>query len=98
MQRHRCADRLARSLPCKLGLWRISDARKQLFPAMSSDGFACMESILEDVRYGRLVIVCNDHRKAEGDLSIAAKFVAPEDVAFMAVRAVAAEKRSELAG
>ena len=35
-----------------------------------------------------MVIVCDDdEREAEGDLTMAAEFVSPEDVAFMAVHA-----------
>ncbi len=53
---------------------------------MSSHGFASVESVIEDVRRGKMVIVCDDDdREAEGDLTMAADFVAPEDVAFMAV-------------
>ena len=52
---------------------------------MSSYGFASVESVVEDVRRGRMVVVCNDdEREAEGDLTMAAELVTPEDVAFMA--------------
>ena len=53
---------------------------------MSRCGFASVESVVEDVRQGRMVVVCDDDdREAEGDLTMAAELVAPEDVAFMAV-------------
>ena len=55
-------------------------------PAMSSHGFASVESVVEDVRRGRMVVVCDDEdREAEGDLTMAAELVTPEDIAFMAV-------------
>ena len=53
---------------------------------MSSQGFVSVESVLEDIRGGRMVVVCDDdEREAEGDLTMAAELVAPKDVAFMAV-------------
>jgi 3,4-dihydroxy 2-butanone 4-phosphate synthase/GTP cyclohydrolase II len=53
---------------------------------MSSHGFASVESVVEDVRRGRMVVVCDDEdREAEGDLTMAAELVTPEDIAFMAV-------------
>ena len=53
--------------------------------AVSGNGFASVESVLEDVRKGKMVIVCDDEeREAEGDLVMAAELVAPKDVAFMA--------------
>jgi len=55
---------------------------------MSSQGFVSVESVLEDIRGGRMVIVCDDdHREAEGDLTMAAELVAPKDIAFMAAHA-----------
>ena len=54
--------------------------------AMSSQGFVSVESVLEDIRRGRMVVVCDDdEREAEGDLTMAAELVSREDVAFMAV-------------
>lgn len=53
---------------------------------MSSQGFVSVESVLEDIRRARMVLVCDDDdREAEGDLTMAADFVVPEDIAFMAV-------------
>lgn len=49
------------------------------------NSFASVESVLEDVRKGKMIIVCDDEeREAEGDLIMAAELVAPKDVAFMA--------------
>jgi 3,4-dihydroxy 2-butanone 4-phosphate synthase/GTP cyclohydrolase II len=47
--------------------------------------FATIEEAIEDIRRGRMVVVCDDEdRENEGDLTIAAQFVTPEAVNFMA--------------
>ena len=47
--------------------------------------FATIEEAIEDIRCGRFVVVVDDaDRENEGDLTIAAQFVTPESVAFMA--------------
>ncbi len=47
--------------------------------------FATIEEAIEDIRRGRMVVVVDDeNRENEGDLTIAAQFVTPEAVAFMA--------------
>jgi 3,4-dihydroxy 2-butanone 4-phosphate synthase/GTP cyclohydrolase II len=44
-----------------------------------------MEEIIEDVKAGKMVIVCDDEdRENEGDLTMAAELVTPEDINFMA--------------
>jgi len=48
-------------------------------------GFATIDEALEDVRQGRFVVVVDDEdRENEGDLTIAAQFATPEAIAFMA--------------
>src|ERR1700745_1287884 len=43
------------------------------------------EEAIEDIRQGRMVIVCDDeNRENEGDLTMAAQFVTPEGINFMA--------------
>jgi 3,4-dihydroxy 2-butanone 4-phosphate synthase / GTP cyclohydrolase II len=50
------------------------------------EGFASIEEALEDIKAGRMVVVCDDEdRENEGDLTMAAQFVSPEAVNFMAV-------------
>jgi len=50
--------------------------------------FATIEEALEDVRRGRFVVVVDDEdRENEGDLTIAAQFATPEAVNFMATHA-----------
>jgi 3,4-dihydroxy 2-butanone 4-phosphate synthase/GTP cyclohydrolase II len=47
--------------------------------------FATIEQALEDIRQGKMVIVCDDEdRENEGDLTLAAQFATPEAVNFMA--------------
>src|ERR671938_2036180 len=46
--------------------------------------FATIEEAIEDVRRGRMVVVVDDEsRENEGDLTIAAQFVTPEAINFM---------------
>jgi 3,4-dihydroxy 2-butanone 4-phosphate synthase / GTP cyclohydrolase II len=50
--------------------------------------FATIEDAIEEIRAGRFVVVVDDeHRENEGDLTIAAQFVTPEAVNFMATHA-----------
>jgi 3,4-dihydroxy 2-butanone 4-phosphate synthase/GTP cyclohydrolase II len=47
--------------------------------------FATIEEALADIRAGRMVVVCDDEgRENEGDLTMAAQFVTPESINFMA--------------
>ncbi|MDX6386995.1 MAG: 3,4-dihydroxy 2-butanone 4-phosphate synthase / cyclohydrolase [Gaiellaceae bacterium] len=50
--------------------------------------FATIEEAIEDVREGRMVVVVDDEdRENEGDLTIAAQFATPEAINFMATHA-----------
>jgi 3,4-dihydroxy 2-butanone 4-phosphate synthase/GTP cyclohydrolase II len=47
--------------------------------------FASIEEAIEDIRQGKMVVVCDDEtRENEGDLTMAAQFVTPESINFMA--------------
>jgi 3,4-dihydroxy 2-butanone 4-phosphate synthase/GTP cyclohydrolase II len=47
--------------------------------------FAPIEEALDDIRAGKMVVVCDDeNRENEGDLTMAAQFVTPEAINFMA--------------
>ena len=47
--------------------------------------FATVEEAIDEIRAGRFVVVVDDEdRENEGDLTIAAQFVTPEAVNFMA--------------
>jgi 3,4-dihydroxy 2-butanone 4-phosphate synthase/GTP cyclohydrolase II len=66
--------------------------------------FASIEEAIEEIRAGRFVVVVDDEdRENEGDLTIAAQFVTPESVNFMATHgrgliclALTAERCDEL--
>jgi 3,4-dihydroxy 2-butanone 4-phosphate synthase / GTP cyclohydrolase II len=50
-----------------------------------SGAFAPIEDAIEEIRAGRMVVVCDDEdRENEGDLTMAAQFVTPEAINFMA--------------
>lgn len=66
-------------------------ARSQLrnvLPAQgtrSGNGFSRVQSAIEEIQQGRIVIVCDDDdREAEGDLVMAAEHAGPQEVNFMA--------------
>ena len=47
--------------------------------------FVTIEEAIEEIRAGRMVVVCDDEdRENEGDLTMAAQFVTPEAINFMA--------------
>ena len=50
-----------------------------------SSPFSTVEEAIEDVREGRMVVVCDaEDRENEGDLTLAAQFATPEAINFMA--------------
>jgi 3,4-dihydroxy 2-butanone 4-phosphate synthase/GTP cyclohydrolase II len=50
--------------------------------------FATIEEAIDDIRHGRLVVVCDDeNRENEGDLVLAAQFATPDAINFMAKEA-----------
>jgi 3,4-dihydroxy 2-butanone 4-phosphate synthase/GTP cyclohydrolase II len=54
----------------------------------SKSAFATIEEAIEEIRAGRMVIVCDDEsRENEGDLVMAAQFATPEAINFMAKEA-----------
>ncbi len=53
--------------------------------ATSASAFATVEEALDELREGRMIIVCDDEdRENEGDLTLAAQFATAEHVNFMA--------------
>jgi 3,4-dihydroxy 2-butanone 4-phosphate synthase/GTP cyclohydrolase II len=47
--------------------------------------FSTVEEAIEDIRQGKMVVVCDDEdRENEGDLTLAAQFATPEAINFMA--------------
>src|SRR5213079_1571636 len=56
--------------------------------ATGSGVFSPIEEALEEIRRGRMVVVCDDEsRENEGDLTMAAQFATPEAINFMAKEA-----------
>jgi 3,4-dihydroxy 2-butanone 4-phosphate synthase/GTP cyclohydrolase II len=52
---------------------------------MTKKPFATIEEAIEDIRSGKMVIVCDEEdRENEGDLTLAAQFATPEAINFMA--------------
>ncbi len=57
-------------------------------PETETSRFATIEEAIEDIRRGRMVVVCDDEdRENEGDLVLAAQFATPEAINFMAKHA-----------
>src|ERR687891_1663634 len=57
-------------------------------PARDVSRFATVEEALEDVRRGRMVVVCDgEDRENEGDLVLPGQFATPEAINFMAKEA-----------
>jgi len=57
-------------------------------PSETASPFDAIEAAIEDFRSGKFVVVVDDaDRENEGDLTIAAQFVTPESVNFMAMHA-----------
>jgi 3,4-dihydroxy 2-butanone 4-phosphate synthase/GTP cyclohydrolase II len=59
--------------------------REEYVPTKETGPFATVEEALEDVRAGRMVVVVDDEdRENEGDLTLAAEKITPEAINFMA--------------
>ena len=59
-----------------------NEAAQMTEPSATS---ATIEEALEDIRAGRMVVVCDaEDRENEGDLTLAAQFATPENINFMA--------------
>src|SRR3954464_12586052 len=55
---------------------------------MPEHPFSPIEDALEDIRDGKMVVVCDaEDRENEGDLTIAAQFATPDAINFMATHA-----------
>ena len=59
--------------------------RQEDSTAAGESPFATIEEAIEEIRAGRMVVVCDDEtRENEGDLTMAAQFATPEAINFMA--------------
>jgi 3,4-dihydroxy 2-butanone 4-phosphate synthase / GTP cyclohydrolase II len=55
---------------------------------MTKPPFSAIEDALEDIRDGKMVVVCDaEDRENEGDLTLAAQFATPDAINFMATHA-----------
>src|SRR5918997_1497667 len=62
--------------------------RTELAESRTDSPFSTIEEALEEIRRGRMVVVCDgEDRENEGDLVLAAQFATPEAVNFMAKEA-----------
>jgi 3,4-dihydroxy 2-butanone 4-phosphate synthase/GTP cyclohydrolase II len=65
-----------------------TSATSDALDARRDSPFATIEQALEEIRRGRMIVVCDDEdRENEGDLVMAAQFVTPEAINFMAKEA-----------
>ena len=54
-------------------------------PEVAATPFATIDEAIEEIRHGRMVVVCDDEdRENEGDLVLAAQFATPAAINFMA--------------
>ena len=64
---------------------RMAKTERKAETAAGTSPFATIEEAIEEIRAGRMVVVCDDEtRENEGDLVVAAQFVTPDVVNFMA--------------
>jgi 3,4-dihydroxy 2-butanone 4-phosphate synthase / GTP cyclohydrolase II len=58
--------------------------RARIKQPLQEEGFATVEEAIEEFKHGRFVIIIDDdERENEGDLTIPAEFVTPETISFM---------------
>ena len=66
----------------------MSEESTQQATETDSSHFATIEEALEDIRRGKMIVVCDgEDRENEGDLVLAAQFATPEAINFMAKEA-----------
>ncbi len=67
----------------------MTEAQRQARSERTDESpFATIEEAIEEIRQGRIVVVCDDEdRENEGDLTMAAQFATPEAINFMAKEA-----------
>src|SRR5215510_11038503 len=66
----------------------MTEAERQEATTKAESPFSTIEEAVEEIRRGRMVVVCDgEDRENEGDLVMAAQFATPEAVNFMAKEA-----------
>ena len=64
---------------------RAGEVRGEAEGPMTNPPFSTIEEAIEDIRDGKMVVVCDaEDRENEGDLTMAAQFATPEAINFMA--------------
>jgi 3,4-dihydroxy 2-butanone 4-phosphate synthase/GTP cyclohydrolase II len=64
---------------------QMAETRGQESAETAQSPFSSIEESIEEIRAGRMVVVCDDeNRENEGDLTMAAQFATPEAINFMA--------------
>ena len=64
---------------------RAAAGGTHMSPSHTTTPFATIEQAIEEIREGKMVVVCDDEdRENEGDLTMAAQFATPEAINFMA--------------
>src|SRR6201999_1912431 len=63
----------------------VRKVRGEAPTAMTKPPFSSIEDAIEDIRAGKMIVVCDaEDRENEGDLTLAAQFATPEAINFMA--------------
>src|SRR3984957_5237421 len=63
----------------------LLEGSERMSQSKTTTPFATIEQAIEDIRQGKMVVVCDDEdRENEGDLTMAAQFATPEAINFMA--------------
>src|SRR3984957_373053 len=63
----------------------LLEGSERMSQSQTATPFATIEEAIEDIREGKMVVVCDDEdRENEGDLTLAAQFATPEAINFMA--------------
>src|ERR687895_47951 len=66
----------------------MAEQRTEVAESRTDSPFSTIEEALEEIRRGRMVVVCDgEDRENEGDLVLAAQFATPEAINFMAKEA-----------
>src|ERR687895_668075 len=66
----------------------MAEQRTEARDTRTGSAFSTVEEALEEIRRGRMVVVCDgEDRENEGDLVLAAQFATPEAINFMAKEA-----------
>ena len=84
----RYVERLLQAVRSEDGRAEHGQTPRPAGPATQELPFSTIEEAIEEIRRGRMVVVCDgEDRENEGDLVLAAQFATPEAINFMAKQA-----------